>query len=231
MASNLSSTDSLGDETLAQVKEKVVSSGIFNMEELTDYKTEVKKSWDESKQLGKEKKMAGIFKQCGGCDGKGIKMCPGCFGEICCNDDCQENEWNDHKVKCKEVRKQFKEVIITPIESLGNRALNSISSIITQGEVVKKNFAVKIEVCDVTMSAWSKDLTVFGLLLRIPGQEEVYDQLRRQVLDQGQEVPRARKTSGKKYKAFFYSIYKGMSGEGKHRLEINPEQLLPMEAW
>ena len=90
----------------------------------------------------------------------------------------------------------------------------------------KSHFAVKVGICEKSsyISVINKYRSVCGLLVRSPGQEEVYDKLITDVLKQGVKY-------GQVYNAFYYAIDKGTSENGDLRLEVNVEKLLPMENW
>ena len=121
---------------------------------------------------------------------------------------------------------------ITDAETIGDVS-DSVKTMakLTMGEVAEKYLVVKIHVDGPSMVACNQDLSIIGLLLRSPGQEEVYDQLRKQVVEKGQEVPVC-PGMARCFKAFFYGLYKGRTeGDDGHKIEINPEQVLPMDKW
>ena len=63
---------------------------------------------------------------------------------------------------------------------------------------------------------------LIGALFRIEGQEELYDKLKGEVLMNGFN----------RSSAFFPAIYQKNCTDGRHcNLEINPDQMLPLEIW
>ena len=227
----------LGDEKYFQLGDilNTLNAGYHGGQEgAAKYDEKVRKSQEESKMIRKEqrKEAGGILKQCGGCGERGKNRCLGCLMEFYCGEDCQRKEWGSHKQECKKVRKQFKMVIITDLDTMGEISGNAKSMIkMTKGKVTEKYLIVKITVTGLVMMANILDLTINDPLLRSPGQEELYDQLRKQVLEKGQELP-ALPGESKKFKAFFFGMYKGRTDGGDgHRIKINPEQVLPMREW
>ena len=69
---------------------------------------------------------------------------------------------------------------------------------------------------------YNKDRTLKGNLSRVEGQEELYDKLEREV----------KKNGFKGQKGFFPAICKRDPDESEgYKLEINPDQMLPVETW
>ena len=203
-------------------------------EEAVKINEDVMRSREESKVMRKEqrKEAGGILNKCGGCGEKGKRRCSGCHVEYYCGEDCQREDWGTHKDQCKKVRKQFKKVVIGDIDTLDG-APDDVKSFvkILRGEVAEKHLVVKIVVSGTVMIASNQDDSMLGHLLRSPGQEEVYDQLMKQAMDKGQEMP-ASPSGARFFMAFFYGMYKKRTeGNDGHKIKINPEQVLPMEEW
>ena len=69
---------------------------------------------------------------------------------------------------------------------------------------------------------YNKDRSLQGELARIPGQEELYDKLDKDIREYGFQ----------NYKGFYHAIFnKDKSEVNGYVLEINPEVMLPVEAW
>ena len=103
---------------------------------------------------------------------------------------------------------------------------------IAKGEVAEKYLVVRITMNGPNMVAGNQDLSMFGVMKRSPGQDELHDQLRKQVLEKGQELPVRPGRTGHRFKAYFYGMYKGRTGGNDgHIIKINPEHVLPMEEW
>ena len=84
------------------------------------------------------------------------------------------------------------------------------------GEAYKKNFVVKIGVNSKTrsMTVGNEDDGVLGNLDRSPGQQEVYDRVREEVMEKGVKIE-GDGTFG--YTGCFYALYKGLCGDGSRR--------------
>ena len=69
---------------------------------------------------------------------------------------------------------------------------------------------------------YNKDRTLKGTLSRVVGQEELYDKLKSEV----------KKNGFKGQKGFFPAICTRDPNEREgYKLEINPDQILPVETW
>ena len=79
-----------------------------------------------------------------------------------------------------------------------------------------------------SMSVANEDDAVLGKLDRSPGQEELYDKVRKEVIERGLRLEVAGTTV---YTGCYYTIYKGLCGDGGHKLEINPDRMQPMAIW
>ena len=87
-------------------------------------------------------------------------------------------------------------------------------------------FVVKVQVPlseeEGSLLVYNKDRTLKGALSRVEGQEELYDKLAREV----------RKNGFNGEKGFFPAICKRDPGKSEgYKLEINPDQILPVETW
>ena len=96
---------------------------------------------DSVKDKRKEqKKEEGSFRKCPTCGEKGHYRCTGCYLELYCSEVCQRQDWRKgHKVVCKVVRAQFKEVTLTR-----HGLTEKMKKYGLEGEVWKKMFVVKI---------------------------------------------------------------------------------------
>ena len=115
-----------------------------------------------------EKHVEGKVEPCASCGSKeGNRRCTGCFEANYCSKKCQVKAWGEgHRSECKEVRKQYrKERLETP----------------------RSRFPVTVWVWSLEdlITIHNKDSSLFGVMDRDPGQEEVYDHVRKQVEEKG----------------------------------------------
>ena len=177
----------------------------------------------------------GCTKKCPGCGGQGIKRCTGCYLALYCSKDCQRKDWKEeHKVKCKKVRAEFREVVLALITKYfkqteaGKRARDEKLGK-PMAPVSKDHFEVfvwfspKLNTCHI----YNEDRIVDGILTRSPGSENIFDKMKEVVGQKG---------IGKEmgfYCGYFYAIYKGAILEGPktggHKLEINMDRRLALE--
>ena len=178
---------------------------------------------EKEKDKRKEQKSEDVnFRSCSSCGEKGKHRCTGCYLEMYCSKLCQKKDWKKgHKALCKVDRTQFKEVKLTPP---GLEALKM--KVVCDKEASTQNFVVKIAATmDIEfMPVVSKDDGYLGRLYRLPGQEELYDKMRKEVIERGV------KWEGL-YAGCYYALYKGPIENGGHNLEINPDKMQPMATW
>ena len=226
----------LGEKKAAEATDLVnkILVQAWGQEEAAKKNEELMRSREESKMMRNEQRneAGGILNKCGGCGEKGKRRCSGCHVEYYCGEDCQREDWGTHKDQCKKVRKQFKKIVIKDIDTRDGVSddMKSLDKMM-RGEVAEKHLVVQIALTGTVMLATNQDKSMVGLLLRSPGQEEVYDQLMKQVMEKGQEMP-ASPSGARCFKAYFYGMYKKRTeGNDGHKIKINPEQVLPMEEW
>ena len=70
-----------------------------------------------------------------------------------------------------------------------------------------------------------------GHLGRSSGQEELYDKVRKEVVQRGVEVKGALVGGTTSFFGCYYALYRGPTAEGGQKLEINPDRMQPMETW
>ena len=169
------------------------------------------------------------FRRCPTCGEKGKHRCMGCFLELYCNENCQRQDWRKgHKVTCKVVRAQFKGV------SLTHHGLTGISKKLGCGKEASTNkFVVMLGVMleGQSISVQNENDGFLGNLNRSPGQEEVYDKVREEVVQKGVRADGAYMNGTTSFFGCYYALYKGPTEEGGHKLDINPDKMQPMELW
>ena len=180
----------------------------------------------ERDMSNEQKREDASFRKCPSCGEKGKHRCTGCYLELYCSEVCQRKDWKKgHKAMCKVVRAQFKEVKLAPHGLKGMLKLGCCDR-----EASKKMFLVKIGSMSVTesMSVTNEADGLLGKLERSPGQEALYDRVRQEVIKKGVkvEVGGIVKSIG-----CYYALYKGVIGDGGHKLEINPDRMQPMAVW
>ena len=176
---------------------------------------------DSVKDKRKEqKKEDGSFRKCPTCGEKELY-----FSEV-----CQRQDWRKgHKVVCKVVRAQFKEVTLTR-----HGLTEKMKKYGLEGEVWKKMFVVKIQAVmeiESMMAVVTEDDGVLGHLGRSSGQEELYDKVRKELVQRGVEVKGALVDGNTCFWGCFYALHRGPTGDGGQKLDINPDRMQPMEAW
>ena len=89
-------------------------------------------------------------------------------------------------------------------------------------------FKVKVTVVSPgsTITIRNKEMTIIGELARLPGQEVVFDKLKRVVEEVG--LDEVFEAGVKTSTACFYASNKGPNEEGGWKFEINPEQVQVM---
>ena len=165
------------------------------------------------------------FRKCPTCGEKGRHRCTGCYLELYCGKVCQKQDWKKgHKVTCKVVRAQFKEVSLTHHALTGKEKQYGCGK-----EASKDKFNDKLGVTPEkhSISVDTKSDEFLGHLDRLPGQEEV----RKEVMQKGMVASGAYMKGNTSYFGCYYALYKGPNDVGGHRLEINPDKMQPMELW
>ena len=141
-----------------------------------------------------EKHVEGKVEPCASCGSKeGNRRCTGCFEANYCSKKCQVKAWGEgHRSECKEVRKQYREVILhTEIAGPdGVRKTRGVFDSINRKERLetpRSRFPVTVWVWSLEdlITIHNKDSSLFGVMDRDPGQEEVYDHVRKQVEEKG----------------------------------------------
>ena len=185
----------------------------------------------------------GSLTKCSVCGEEDSRRCVGCFLSYFCSPDCQKKGWRKHKTVCKETRAQYRKVTLvhSPDGVLRNNQSSRHAVTVSSPGVPSPptgQFVVKIQPALKTMgrdfqydsavglglphTVYNKDRSLQGQLARVEGQEQVYDKLDKDIREGGFQH----------YKAFYHAIYKEDKAEvNGYVLEINPEVMLPVEAW
>ena len=169
------------------------------------------------------------FRKCPTCGMKGRHRCTGCYLELYCSEVCQRQDWKKgHKVTCKVTRAQFKEVSLTHHGLTGKAKKYGCGK-----EASKTKFMVKLGVImeGHSITVRNEKDGFLGHLDRAPGQEEVYDKVRKEVVLKGVGAEGAYVNGTTSFFGCYYALYKGPNDEGGHKLEINPDKMQPMELW
>ena len=177
-----------------------------------------------------KEEMGGSLKRCVECGKDNSARCSGCFIAHYCSAACQKDGWRKHKDECKETRARYKRArLVQGYNLLWNNQSNKHR--VTVGanepsEVPTGQFVVKVQVPlskeKGSLLVYNKDRTLKGGLAREDSQEELYDKLAKEV----------RKNGFRGEKGFFPAICKRDSAESEgYKLEINPDQMLPVETW
>ena len=185
-----------------------------------------------------KKDAGGDLNQCNVCStpsdvAKPNKRCKGCYMIYYCDADCQKSDWRNHKVKCKETRKQYKEIVVySHLDSYVNTDYTKSSPIYkdikSKSSSVQGHFTVKVQIpfddsatllCtpqeEATLSAYNQDKTFY---IQISEKDEMYPILYKTIRDGG--------VFGDK--GFFHAISEVK--DKKRRIMLNPT-LLPPEVW
>ena len=188
---------------------------------------------EERRQL--REAAGGSLATCRTCGAGGGTRCAGCFLVHYCSPACQKKDWKKHRVSCKETRAKYKPAKLKAQTGVNfNFKSKQVTAISPIQKAADGQFVVKVQVPREEMTAvfssskkkeglqvYNMDRTLMGFLAR-EGQQELYDQLERDVRDHGFQ----------RYKAFYPAIFKKDAAmEGGYRLEINPEDRQPVETW
>ena len=178
----------------------------------------------------------GSLKKCEVCGALNARRCTSCFLTRYCGRECQKVNWPQHKIKCKEVRRQFLPVtLVQPGKGavLQNISWNKKGKIKNIGSVVpaKSNFVVKIQIpfddtstrfwtelmggnaSEKCLSLYDEKKSVYGF---IKSDEPTYDILVSKIKAEG--------VFGDK--GFFYAFY-----DKDDTLKINVSNILPPRTW
>ena len=172
----------------------------------------------------------GSLSKCLECGKDKATRCKGCFVAHYCNKACQKKGWKAHKADCKATRAQFRSAILVPDSPFLSFIPAKGSDVGDTGSPPEGYFVVKVQVLNesslgdtkLPILIFNRGHTLRGGLEREEGQEELYDKLKKEVLENG--------FNG--CTGFFPAIYqKDCAGSVADRLEINPDQMLPIETW
>ena len=184
---------------------------------------------EKERDMRDEQKMEDAsYRKCPACGEKGKHRCTGCYLELYCSEVCQRKDWKKgHKGVCKVVRAQFTEVKLAHHGFSGEMKKALLAC---DGEASKKNFVVKIGMNSKTGSMFvrNEENGILGKLERSPGQEGLYDRVREEVMEKGVKVEF---DGAFIYIGCYYALYKGLCGDGCHKLEINPDRMQPITVW
>ena len=160
------------------------------------------------------------------------ERCKGCFVARYCSKACQKKGWKAHKTECKATRAKYRSAIIVPDSPFLSLVPAKASAVDDSGSPPEGYFVVKVQVLNesnmgdtkLPILIFNRGHTLRGGLEHEEGQEELYDKLKREVLENG--------FNG--CTGFFPAIYQKVwvgAGCVGYRLEINPDQMLPIETW
>ena len=177
----------------------------------------------------------GSLKKCEVCGALNARRCTSCFLTRYCGRECQKVDWPQHKIRCKEVRRQFVPVtLVQPFDGAEfqnvswnkNRKIKNIGSAVP----AKSNFVVKIQIPfdDTSSKRWTELMgntsgkalalydekkSVYGF---INSDEPTYDILVSKIKAEG--------VFGDK--GFFYAFY-----DEDDTLKVNVNNILPPRTW
>ena len=231
MAAGYKADSSLMEKVELAVKQAEDMGLGKSQEERLEMTNEAFKYADVEKNKRKEQKSENkSFRKCPTCGEKGKHRCTGCYLELYCSEACQKQDWRKgHNVNCKVTKAQFKEVNLTFHGFVGEEKQFGCGK-----EASQKNFVVKIGAImedPYGMSVRNKVDKFLGNLERSPGQEEVFDKVRKEVMEKGVKKEGAHVDWTTSFFGCYYALYKGPSGKGGHKLEINPDKMQPFELW
>ena len=190
----------------------------------------------------------GGWMTCASCRKRGSLRCAACIMTTYCSLDCHVKDWGEgHRARCREVRKEFVEVVLDPweddsedeSEDEGEDECEDKDECEDEDETkpLLYYFTLKVE----ETKSWSKllvynnyddDNSVLGELVR-SGQEEVYDKIKKVVEEKGYvEDPSDFGEGFVKFStACFYAHFKGKTEDGGTKLKINVKRVQPMVMW
>jgi len=181
----------------------------------------------------------GSLATCRACGAGGGTRCAGCFVAHYCNSACQKKDWKTHKVSCKETRAKYQPAKLRTDAGVAinlNHRSQQVTTYPKNQKAPEGLYVVKVQVplqgagplagllstpkCE-DMMVYNQNRSLMGFLARVE-QHELYDKLEQDIRHHGFQ----------KNKAFYPVIYrKEHAKEGCFRLEINPEEMLPVETW
>ena len=174
----------------------------------------------------------GSLRNCLECGKSNADRCKGCFVARYCSRACQKNGWKVHKTECQETRAKYRSAVLHS-DSPFLRFIPLKDVVVDQQDSPRESFfVVKVLVLEESklklgnnnfpLLVHNRGQTLRGSLEREEGQEELYDKLKKEVTENG-----FNSCTG-----FFPAIYQKDNAEGEgYKLEINPDQLLPVEVW
>jgi hypothetical protein len=191
----------------------------------------------EKKQKEQREVAGGSTDTCAKCGqiGEELKRCTGCYMENYCSKACQRTACGGHKAVCRQVREQFRPVLLRPVALLraqleaGHK--NHFGAEYAKPKEPKSKFPVQVDVQQNPggppgpVIIRNEDRSVFGKLERSPGQEGVYDRLVKTVQEQG-----VQRGFGS-YQAYYYALYQSTTEEGGYKIEINAEKPDFIQIW
>ena len=167
-------------------------------------------------------------KRCFECGKDKSSRCTGCFLALYCSPACQKNGWTRHKDECKETRAKYRKAKLEKVNFLLKYSSYRPPDPAYSGIIPSGQFAVKVQVDEtrppgkhVPLMVYNETRNLYGTLF-MEGHEELYDQLSKKIRESGFQG----------YKGFFSAICKRVPTEVEgFTLEINPDQMLPVETW
>jgi len=122
------------------------------------------------------------------------KRCTGCYMVWYCGQKCQADDWSDHKQGCKEMKAQYKKVMLVEQDTAGKDNITQEIYIHKIGDIPsKKHFVVKVQVplesprrpgAGAPLLVHNRDRSLDGFLYR-EGAEEEYDMLSNSIREKG----------------------------------------------
>jgi hypothetical protein len=108
------------EDVVSKMQELGKEHGKGRQEVMEDFAA-VAKGKEAAKKKREEQREAagGSTKACAECRriGRQPKRCTGCYLTIYCSVACQRTAWPGHKADCKQVRNQFRPVLLRPMEA------------------------------------------------------------------------------------------------------------------
>ena len=155
---------------------------------------------------------------------------------VYCSKECQQKDWKEgHKIRCKEIRGQFREFTLAPsnrffkdveikMKKVSETMGKKLSSLPKPHFVVKVDFYTENNIFHI----FNEDLSVVGVLNRKQSSKKFFDKMKREVLEKGTEIPEGDPGI---MEAFFHVIYMEGSPAQGHRLKINLDQIISVKQW
>ena len=182
----------------------------------------------------------GSLSKCLECGKDKAERCKGCFVAHYCGKVCQKKGWKAHRSECRATRAKYVKATVVSDSPFLNFIPPRGSAVDEPDLSSETSFALKVIVLEEEMHEFkfavnplgqdtllpilvhNRGQNLKGALFRTEGQEEFYDKLKKEVLKKGFN----------RSSAFFPAIYQKNCTDGRHcNLEINPDQMLPLEIW